>query len=90
METRHYDNLVDRQVKVKELEALGLVLLHDDFNADWKSGDEPHGTMVFTDVMPPTVILEPVRDLGKEIDDLKATIANFDTRLKKDVGGHVR
>jgi hypothetical protein len=44
-----YSGLEDRQVKVKEQEAKGLRMLHDDFSPDWKPGDEPHGVMTFTD-----------------------------------------
>ena len=51
----HYDNLAERAEKVKENEAMGLRMLHDDFDADWKPGDEPHGTMTFTDEEPPAI-----------------------------------
>ena len=49
----HYDNLADRRIKAKEKEALDLRMLHDDFDPDWKPGDEPHGTMTFTDAPEP-------------------------------------
>ncbi len=49
----HYDNLVDRQVKVAEAEGLGYRMISDTFDPDWEKGDEPHGTMVFTDEQPP-------------------------------------
>jgi len=45
----HYDNMEDRQVKVTEAEGLGYRMLSDTFDPDWEKGDEPHGTMVFTD-----------------------------------------
>jgi len=54
-----YKNLVERKVKVTEAEAQGLRMLHDDFDSDWKPGDEPHGTMTFTDVIPPVAQTEP-------------------------------
>ena len=60
----HYTDLQDRQIKGKEQEALGLRMLHDNFDADWKSGDEPHGTMIFTDVIPPNPLPPP--DYKKE------------------------
>lgn len=44
-----YNGLADRAKKITENEAMGLRMLHDDFDSDWKSGDEPHGTMMFPD-----------------------------------------
>ena len=76
----HYDNLADRKVKVAEREAQGLRMLYDNFDKDWKSGDEPHGTMTFTDVMPPTIIPEPVRDLASEIDFLKSRVKKLEVK----------
>jgi hypothetical protein len=49
----NYIGWEDRNQKVKEQEAKGLRMLHDDFDPDWQPGDEPHGTITFTDVMPP-------------------------------------
>jgi hypothetical protein len=69
-----YSNLEDREIKVKEQEAKGLRMLHDDFSPDWKAGDEPHGTMTFTDVIEPSPPIKPVRDLAAEIDDLKTRV----------------
>jgi len=77
----HYDNLADRKIKVAGKEAQGLRMLHDDFDPNWKSGDEPHGTMTFTDVMPPP-LPEPVRDFGAEIDNLKTRIEKLE-KLEK-------
>ena len=51
----HYDNLAERQDLVAQGEGLGYRMLHDDFDADWKPGDEPHGTMTFTDEEPPVM-----------------------------------
>ena len=75
-----YANLTQRQVKVKEQEAKGLRMLHDDFDANWKSGDEPHGIMTFTDELPAVIPTEPVRNLALEIDDLRARIEKLETR----------
>lgn len=50
--TEHYDNLVERQQHIVVAEADGFVMLHDDFDIDWKVGDEPHGTLTFTDPIP--------------------------------------
>ena len=72
--TYSYKNLIERKIKVAEGEALGLTMLHDTFDPDWKKGDEPHGTLIFTDVRPP-VATEPVyRDYGAELDELKAEV----------------
>ena len=43
----HYGNLTERRQKVALREGQGLVMLHDDFDPDWKLGDEPHGTLTF-------------------------------------------
>ena len=50
----HYDNLTQRQQKIALREGEGLVMYHDDFDPDWKPGDEPHGTMIFSDPIPKT------------------------------------
>ena len=54
-----YDGLEDRQEKVAKREAKGLRMLHDDFDPDWKLGDEPHGTLTFTDESPPAPPIIP-------------------------------
>ena len=55
-----YTDLKDRDIKGKEQEAKGLRMLHDNFDVDWQSGDEPHGTMIITDVViPPTIPTPP-------------------------------
>ena len=76
----HYDNLEDRKLKVAEQEAKGLRMLYDNFDKDWKSGDEPHGIMTFTDVMLPEPEPEPVRDFGAEIDDLKIRVEKLEKK----------
>jgi len=50
--TVNYSNWDERQAKVAEYEGLGYILLHDDYAADWKTGEEPRGTLTFTDVIP--------------------------------------
>jgi len=77
-----YTNLKERAQRVAENEALGLRMLHDNFSPDWKPGDEPHGTLTFTDVMPPVVEPEPTRNLAAEIDQLKADIKKIKGKLK--------
>lgn len=69
-----YKNLEDRQVKVKKAEALGQVMLHDNFSSKWKPGNEPFGTLIFTDTPPSPRIPELSRDLVAEVDDLKARV----------------
>ena len=69
-----YTNLIDRDIKAKEQEAKGLTMKHDNFDADWKTGGEPHGTMVFTDVQPLTLPPPP---------DYKAEWQAADTPAKK-------
>ncbi|GAH33314.1 unnamed protein product [marine sediment metagenome] len=56
--TEHYDNLAERETICKDYANQGLRCLHDNFDEDWKRGDEPHGTLIFTDVILPTA--EPV------------------------------
>ena len=75
-----YSGLEERQAKVTENEAMGLRMLHDSFdNPNWKHGDPIIGTMTFTNVIPPVVIPEPVRDLAAEIDVLKAKIIELES-----------
>jgi len=72
----HYSNLAERALLIEQYEAqkkprdfdiagvardTKLRMLHDDFDADWKPGDEPHGTMTFSDELPPVEPVEPVR-----------------------------
>lgn len=73
-----YNGLIERQRQIEEAEALGLRMLHDNFDNDWKKGDEPHGIMVFTDELS----LEPIpaRDLAHEIDILKEKIILLERR----------
>ena len=79
-----YNGLTDRQAKIAEAESLGLRMVHDDFFPDWKPGDEPCGVMTFTDVIEPSSAPEPVRDYGKEIDEIRAMINEIKTKLRAD------
>ncbi len=69
-----YSGMEERQAKVSKNEAKGMVMLHDNFDADWKVDEEPHGTMIFTDEPLPTPVILPVRDPLAELDDLKAKL----------------
>ncbi len=61
-----YTDLKDRAIKVKVQEAKGLVMLHDNFDTTWKPDSEPHGTMIFTDVITPPVIPPDYKALWKQ------------------------
>ena len=76
----YYNNLTQRQTSIKEQEAKGLRMLHDDFDTDWQRGDEPHGIMTFTDELQAVIPTEPVRNLALEIDALKARIKKLEQR----------
>ena len=38
----------------------------------------------------PKPVLQPIRNLAAELDELKAITADHEARLKKDVRGHIR
>jgi len=54
-----YKDKQERSLKIVEFEGQGYRMLHDTFDPDWEKGDEPHGTMIFTDVHEPTPPPEP-------------------------------
>lgn len=76
---QHYNNLAERQDIVTHWEVQGYRMLHDDFDADWVRGDEPHGTMTFTNepesVAPDTAIHfmpgTPGQSSAKRIDNIE-------------------
>ena len=78
--TEKYNDLAERKVKIDLREGQGLRMLFDNFDPNWKSGDEPHGTMTFTDKPTPNMPIEPVRDLAAEIDALEARIAALEVK----------
>ena len=78
-----YSGLADRQAKIAENEAKGLRMISDTFDEDWKPGEEPRGMMTFTDIIEPSLILGPGRDLAKEIDEIRAIIDEIKTKLKR-------
>lgn len=78
----NYNGLNDRKTKIKENEALGLRLLHDDFEAGWYPGKEPAGKLTFTSEAPPiSVIKNPIVDLKSKLAIAEAEILT----LKGDV-----
>jgi len=48
----HYDNWQERNTFVDTAQGNGYRMLHDDYDEDWVEGDEPHGTLTFTDEPP--------------------------------------
>ncbi len=76
-----YTDLKDRATKVTEAESKGQVMLRDNFDAAWRPGDEPHGTLIFTDTPPTAPVTPASRDLATEIDQLKAEIQGIKTSL---------
>ncbi len=76
---QHYDNLAERQTIVAHWEDQDYRMLHDDFDPDWKRGEEPHGTMTFTNepepVAPDTAIHfmpgTPGQSSAKRIDNIE-------------------
>ena len=51
--TEHYDNMEQNDSLCAIANKNGFRMLHDDFDPDWQRGDEPHGTLTFTDEPPP-------------------------------------
>ena len=76
MATVKYANLIERATRVKEQEALGLTMLHDDFDPDWKRGQEPHGTLVFDAPTPESAASIAERT---EAEVMKVNIAAIDS-----------
>lgn len=70
----HYDNMYQRDNLCWVANFNGFRMLHDNFDADWKRGDEPHGTLTFTDEEAPQAPPpEPSR-----IDKLEARIKKLE------------
>ena len=72
-----YKDMADRGNLVKENEAKGLRMLHDNFDKDWLRGDEPRGILVFTNEPGKEAPHVEVRDLEAEIDELRAEIGEL-------------
>ena len=81
--TKYYDNLEQRSLIVTRCNGDKLTMLHDDFDPDWEPGDEPHGTMTFTDEPTSVASIEPGRDIFAEIDALKAKVEKLKITLEK-------
>ena len=76
-----YKNLTDRAKQVTIAEGKGLRMLHDNFGKSWKPGDEPHGTMVFTDEPSPPP--EPTVDYQAEWDKASTVTERVKVLAKK-------
>ena len=73
--TEKYANLLERQAKITLREAQKFRMLYDNFDPDWKPGDEPHGTMIFTDVPEP---VSPINLIAQKREQAKqAAIASI-------------
>ncbi|MBA7582183.1 hypothetical protein ES708_24103 [subsurface metagenome] len=55
----HYEGMTERNLLCGLANGNGYRMLHDDFDEDWKRGDEPHGTLTFTDEIPAQAPKEP-------------------------------
>lgn len=76
--TEHYDNWEQRNALCEVAEGNGFRMLHDTFDSDWQKGDEPHGTLTFTDEPAPQT--PPKRDLRAEVDKLTARVEKLEKR----------
>ncbi len=77
MEYQHtYSNLEERAEKIAEEEALGHQLLHDDFAPDWEPGEEPRGTLTFSDPIPKTDEDLYQEELKQEFNDIHTQAIN--------------
>lgn len=74
IKTVKYKDRTDRQTLVAKWEAQGYEMVSDTFDPDWERGQEIRGTMIFTDVHPPSPTIAPVRDLAHELDVLKERV----------------
>lgn len=74
--TEHYNNMIERNAFCDTAESNGFRMLYDNFCSDWRTGDEPRGTLTFTDM--PAVQAPPIRDAFADIDAINAKIADYD------------
>lgn len=79
--TEHYKDMVRRNALCDIANSNGFRMLHDDFDPDWQPGDEPHGTLTFTNEPAPQAPSEPERDAFTEIDKINEKL---DLLLKKE------
>jgi hypothetical protein len=89
-----YANSTERAEKTAEAQGLGYEMIHDNFDPDWQSGDEPHGVLIFIDPIPKTDEELYQGQLAQEFNDIhekailalqnwgSLTLAQKDTILK--------
>lgn len=80
--TEHYGNLEQRDLICKDYERKGYRMLHDDFDEDWGMGDDPCGTLTFTDEPAEQAPVEPklvftASPPGKALGERLLNIENF-------------
>jgi len=78
----NYANLAEKAQQVIKGEGLGYRQLHDTFDGDWQPGDEPHGTLIFTDEHKPPTILPESIDIEVEINSLKVRVDALEKKVK--------
>ncbi|MBA7589743.1 hypothetical protein ES708_31832 [subsurface metagenome] len=76
--TEHYDNMAERNNLCSNANSNGFRMLYDNFDPDWQRGDEPHGTLTFTDE--PAPIAEPVKDLATKVSKLEARVSKLEKK----------
>lgn len=76
-----YKDLDERKIKVAEAEGLGYHMLHDNFDKDWKRGEEPRGVMIFSDEVIADVYPVPEMDVVVEINAVKDRLTYFESLL---------
>lgn len=75
-----YENMLERKEKIKEAESKNLRMVHDDFDANWKTGTEPHGLLTFTD--DEEAPLPPSRNIFQELDELKTRVLALESEFE--------
>lgn len=76
--TVKYASAAERKQKVAEQETRGYHMKVDDYDVDWKPGEDIRGAMVFTDEVEAAALTPVTRDLAREIDELKARVATLE------------
>lgn len=79
-----YSNLVERSSLVAKYQGQGYRMLHDDFDPEWKTGQEPFGTLTFTDEPAPVAPTpEPPRSTHISVIDAIDTAKARPVRVKR-------
>lgn len=79
-----YSNWVERQSIVATKEAEGLTMLRDDYAPKWKPGQEPRGTLTFTDEPRPSALLpEPPLSFETFTHGLPDKVSRIEEFLKR-------